>query len=145
VVKGEHSASAAGYDLVRSACALGFDGPESREAYVSAFLVLLDPGVEIVTDPTEPNRSSRRGLEDADELIRASVADWDAYRIQAKEIVELGDLIVASGRVLARARGGGPKVELPFASVWTVRDGRVKKIESFSDTTEAAAAYGPLK
>jgi ketosteroid isomerase-like protein len=109
---------------------------------VSAFLALLDPAVEIVTDPSEPNGGSQRGRDDARELIRSSVADWDAFRVRTKEVVEVGGLILVSGRVVARGRGGVEKVELPFASLWTVRDGRVKRIESFSDRAEATAACG---
>jgi ketosteroid isomerase-like protein len=145
VVKDDDSAGAAGRDLVCSACALGFDRPDRKEAYVSAFLALLDPAIEIVTDPSEPNGGSQRGREHAGELIRTSVADWDAYRVRTKEVIELGGLILVSGRVVARGRGDAAKVELPFASVWTVRDGRVKKIESFSDRAEATAAHGGLE
>ena len=129
-------------DLVRAACSLGFARPEDRDAYVSAFLVLLDSGVEVVVDGTEPKTGAQRGVGEVRELLNSSAADWDALRVEAREVVEIGDRVLASGRVVARARDRGARVELPFASVWTPRDGKVARIESYGDRAEAAAVCG---
>ena len=139
---GAEHVSVTSTDLVRAACDLGFARPEDREAYVSTFMVLLDPDVEVVANGSERNGRAKRGVEEVRELLSRSAADWDALRIEAKEVVEIGDRVLASGRVVARARDHGARVELPFASVWTPRDGKVARIESYGDRAEAAAVCG---
>ena len=129
-------------DLVRAACGLGFARPEEREAYVSTFMVLLDPDVEVVADGSEHAGRAQRGVQEVRELLSSSAADWDALRIEAREVVEIGDRVLASGRVVARSRDRGARVELPFASVWTPRNGKVARIESYGDRAEAAAVCG---
>jgi hypothetical protein len=60
-------------DPVRTACGLGFARPEDREAYVSAFMVLLDSGVEVVADGSEHNGRAQRGR-DPDRVLSSSVS-----------------------------------------------------------------------
>jgi ketosteroid isomerase-like protein len=55
---------------------------------------------------------------------------------------DAGDKVVALVRQRGRSRAAGTPVEMSFAQVWTIRDGKEARMEMYSDPAEALAATG---
>jgi ketosteroid isomerase-like protein len=58
------------------------------------------------------------------------------------EFLDAGENIVALGRHQGRALSTGVVVDIPFAHVWTVRDGRLVRCRMFTDTACLCQAAG---
>jgi ketosteroid isomerase-like protein len=75
----------------------------------------------------------RRFLGDMDE-------DWSQFRIDPVELHELGDRVVAIGRVRALGRGSGVDVDSVAGFVVELRDGQIIRVTSHSDPEAALRA-----
>ena len=100
---------------------------------------LLDPDVEwglFAFAPTQGyagREGVKRWLADIGEM-------FEGLRIEPSEFVELGDKVVVVSRMSGRGRGSSAAVEQPLVSVWTFREGRVVRLESFQEREEALRA-----
>ncbi|HEY1269260.1 MAG TPA: nuclear transport factor 2 family protein [Candidatus Binatia bacterium] len=63
-------------------------------------------------------------------------------RFRADEYITSGDQCVVLGRIQGKARKSGAPVDVPFAHVWTVGDGRLQRLRAFTDTATMARALG---
>ena len=70
------------------------------------------------------------------------LAPWRSYRTDVEETIDLGDKVVVLVRDFARRAGGAPEVALTSAAVWTVRDGKVARVEFCADRDTALKAVG---
>lgn len=97
----------------------------------------LDPEIEWVIAREHP---AARTLPALDEL-RAYRDDWlesmPGMRVQYDEFVEGGDLVIATGRVVATGVGSDAEVSVPIGFVFRFRDGRVVSVQEFLDPEEA--------
>jgi len=80
------------------------------------------------------------GLEDV--LERFLVNFYAAFdvRFVAEEFIAAGEEVVALGRIQGKTRKGGVAVDVPFAHVWTVREGYLQRMRAFTDTAVLARA-----
>lgn len=114
---------------------------------VRSFLVLddfdealahADPG--IVWNPVE--ESSAEGHE----AVRASTArwkrEWDEYELIPEEFADLGDRVVVTVRFRMRGRGSGIEVDARLYDVFTLRDGKIVRMDQFAERSEALEAAG---
>jgi uncharacterized protein len=127
-------------ELLRRAYTIQFDrlSPGSVRAAIQAFVDLLGPEVEFEPLEDEPGERAVRGREAVMRLLEEASEDWDACRYEAHECIHLGeDRVMVTGRVIARGRDGGAEVDLPFAHVWTLRDGLASRIEAYADAAQA--------
>ena len=69
-------------------------------------------------------------------------ADWEDLQVPIDELRESGDKVVVIGRLTARGRVSGIDLDVRIGTVWEVRDGKVVRMESFSDPDEALGAAG---
>jgi ketosteroid isomerase-like protein len=68
---------------------------------------------------------------------------WDDFRADLDDTVDGGDRVVALGRFCGRPKANGRDVEVPFALVWTMRDGRAVDVVEHVDTAPLIAALRP--
>jgi ketosteroid isomerase-like protein len=68
---------------------------------------------------------------------------WDDFRADLDDTVDGGDRVVALGRFCGRPKANGRYVEVPFALVWTMRDGRAVDVVEHVDTALLIAALRP--
>jgi uncharacterized protein len=82
------------------------------------------------------------GLDDILERFLTSFYGALDVHFAAEEFVSSGETVVALGRIQGKTRQAGVPVDLPFAHVWTVRDGRLQRMRAFTDTRLLARALG---
>jgi ketosteroid isomerase-like protein len=62
---------------------------------------------------------------------------FDDFSVDLLEVEELAGRVVASMRQRGRGKTSGAEVEHRFTHVWTVRDGRAVRLQSFADRDDA--------
>ena len=88
-------------------------------------------------------RASYAGLDGLRAAWLDWLSPWESYRAEIEDVIDAG-----GGRVLVRtrdfARPNGASREVYFngATVWSLRDGRVARIEFYWNPEEALAAVG---
>jgi ketosteroid isomerase-like protein len=67
---------------------------------------------------------------------------WTSYRTHIDELIDLGDRVLALVRDYGRRADLDVEVEAVGGAIWTVRDGKVSRIEFFPDRAQALEAAG---
>jgi ketosteroid isomerase-like protein len=105
---------------------------------VEEALAYADPG--IVWNPIEELPTQGH------EAVRASLAhwkaEWDDYRVVPEEFVDMGDHVVVTVRLGGRGRGSGVEIDARFYDLYTLRDGKIVRMDQFSERSEALEAVG---
>jgi ketosteroid isomerase-like protein len=119
------------------------------EAYnrrdTDAFLEAFDPVAEI--HPLTLAMFGRQGtIYRGHEGIREFIRDVDevlpGIQVEALEIRDLGERIVANGRIHAQGRTSGAEVESPIAWLVELRASKIVRMRDFLDPREALEAAG---
>ena len=67
---------------------------------------------------------------------------WEERRIEPQGFLDAGDDVVVLLHEFRRGRGSGVELEIDTAVVFTVRDGRVVRMQGFMDRAAAEKAAG---
>jgi ketosteroid isomerase-like protein len=62
---------------------------------------------------------------------------FDDFTVDLLQVEELAGRVVASMRQRGRGKASGAEVEHRFTHVWTLRDGRAVRLQSFADREDA--------
>ena len=102
----------------------------------------FDPEAVLVLHPPLPDAGDYVGVEAIKKYTRDFLEPWSELTISADELTEAGDRALAS--VTQRGVGGGSGIstELRYFHVWSLRDGRVTRLESIQDAATAREAAG---
>jgi uncharacterized protein len=102
----------------------------------------LDPEVELLPIRAQLEGTSYRGHDGYRRLVADFDEDWEDLRLLPERIRESGDRVVVSGRMVASGRASGIELDIPLALLYELRNGKVVRLESFSDPDEALEAIG---
>jgi uncharacterized protein len=80
------------------------------------------------------------GLQDVLERFLTSFYRALDVHFIAEEFIAERDEVVALGRIQGKTRKTGVPVDVPFAHVWTVREGYLQRMRAFTDTALLAHA-----
>jgi uncharacterized protein len=107
-------------------------------ADVDEALLYADPG--IVWNPIEELPTQGHAA------VRASLAhwkaEWDDYKVMPEEFVDAGDRVVVTVRLGGRGRGSGVEIEARFYDVYTLSDGKIVRMDQFTERSEALEVVG---
>ena len=113
---------------------------------VQRFLVLeVDEALtyahpEIVWNPAEESAA------EGHDAVRASLVrwkgEWDDYELLPEEFEHVGDRVVVAVRMRARGRASGIPVDARFYDVYTLRQGKIVRMDQFTRRSEAREAAG---
>jgi ketosteroid isomerase-like protein len=67
---------------------------------------------------------------------------WEGAETTLEEVIGLGDRVFVAARFHARGRASGVEVESRLYDVYTVRDGKVLRIDEYATRDEALEAAG---
>jgi len=104
-----------------------------------AGFALLDPDFEWL-EPQTLLGGDHRGLGEVREGIQAQLEVWDEFTIEPEEFHEVGDRVAVPIRQRARGCSSGAAVEIRIGHLWTVRDGKVIRLEVFPAREDARKA-----
>ena len=109
---------------------------------VEALLALSHPEVEWVNPDYAVEPGTRHGLAGFRKAIEATHDSFAELRFHIEEIIDVEDRVVATGIMSARGKGSGVEMRQPFGNVFTIKDGKVIRMQWYNDTAEARAAAG---
>jgi ketosteroid isomerase-like protein len=109
---------------------------------VERLVATCSPDVEFDLPTARLARTGQpyHGHEGVRTYMRDAARVWTELRLEAREFHEIGDLVVAVGRVYAW--GEGRVVDPPSAWVWKLRDGLVLRVTVYESRSEAFVAAG---
>jgi ketosteroid isomerase-like protein len=117
-----------GYDSWRDRRSLDFDLLDLNIEWRTADL--LDGGVVL------------HGHEGVRNWFRQMDQIWDDMWWDVERLGDAGDQVVAITRAHARGRDSGAMTELVIGTVWTIRDGKAVRVETYMDPADALEAVG---
>ena len=107
-----------------------------------AFAAHLHPDVEHVS----VNRVEDKVVHHDAEAFRRGwsmwIEPWESYRQEINEVHDCGERVLLLVTHFARASGTDHEVKMKGAGLWTVRDGLIVRLESYTDPAEALKAVG---
>jgi ketosteroid isomerase-like protein len=109
---------------------------------VEAALTLLDPEIVWVQNPNAPDPRTYYGHDGIRELREVFADAFEDVRLEAERFIDVSDRVVSLGCMRARGVGSGVEVRSPRGWVWTVRDGKVVRHQSFDNHEAALEAAG---
>jgi ketosteroid isomerase-like protein len=69
--------------------------------------------------------------------LRTWLSEWEHWRAEADEYLEIGDYVVVLASYLGRGRGSGVEIRHEGAHVFKLRDGKVVRLEIFANRRKA--------
>jgi ketosteroid isomerase-like protein len=108
---------------------------------VDEALAYADP--EVVWNPAEEAASHGH------DAVRASLvrwkSEWDDYELVPEGFEDMGDRVLVAVLVRARGRGSGVEVDARFHEVYTLHQGKIVRMDQFTQRSEALEAVGLRK
>jgi uncharacterized protein len=104
-----------------------------------ALFELLDPNIEwkALEDPVP-----KHGVEGVLESVGGWFQVWDDFHIEAEELIDGGDHVVAVVMERGRIAGSDEDVTQRFFQVWTIRNGKIVAFHEYKTRREATEAAG---
>ena len=108
---------------------------------VNSFKSLLADDVEWDIAEGFPKGGVYRGLDTTVSDFFPFLADFDEFYAKGDEYFESGDHVIVLGHYFGVSKVGR-KVKSRFAHFWTIRDGKVARLQQTADTLLIAQALG---
>ena len=114
---------------------------EAFAATLAAAGDVLDPELESAAVWLGADRSYR-GVEGFRRMWLDWLEPWATYHVEVEKILEEGDRAIVMIRDRGRHRDSDAEVELLAGSVWTVRAGRIVRVELYANREDLLEATG---
>ena len=108
----------------------------------------FEPWIEAFAEDSEfipqraPIQGTYRGRDALREFLADNAENFDVFHPSYQDVRDLGDRVLAIGRLRIQGKEGGVELEVPSALVVTYRDGKAVRFEDFGDERKALAAVG---
>jgi ketosteroid isomerase-like protein len=112
------------------------------EGEFRASLEVFHPDVVFVMGPGFPEAGEYHGVTEIEEYTRAFLEPWSRIAIEAEEIADAGDRVVAAVRQHGIGGGSGAPTEFRYFQAWTFRDGKAIRLENFRRREDAFRGAG---
>lgn len=109
---------------------------------IAGMLALLDPDVEWVPVLAVLQGGVYRGHEDFRRWVEDLDSDWESFEVFQDEMRDLGDRVLVFGRWRARGRASGAESEQPGTWLYDIKGGKIVRLQTFTNRTEALGAVG---
>jgi hypothetical protein len=114
---------------------------EAWAAWIETFARHAYPEFECAR-PSVPGGKVYRGPGGLRTLSLDWLTAWTTYRSVVEEAIDCDDRVLTLQRSYARLADSAHEIEFAPANVWTVRDGKIARVEYYTDRTEALKAVG---
>jgi ketosteroid isomerase-like protein len=105
-----------------------------------AGFALLDEDFEWLEPEQTLLSGNHRGFAEVRQAIEAQLEVWDEFTIEPEEFHEIGDRVAVPIRQRARGGASGVEVEIRIGHLWTVREGKIVRLEVFPAREDARKA-----
>jgi ketosteroid isomerase-like protein len=89
-----------------------------------------------------PERQTYEGIDGARQFLADWTSAWDDWRLEVRELIDAGDEVVAILHQSGISKTTGLRVDMDFAQLWTVDEGRETYMRMYADPDEALRAAG---
>jgi ketosteroid isomerase-like protein len=89
-----------------------------------------------------PEQQTYDGIEGARQFLADWTSAWEDWRLEVKELIDAGEDVVAIVHQSGRSKATGLEVNMDFAQVWTLQDGKQTRMRMYADPDEALRAVG---
>jgi ketosteroid isomerase-like protein len=87
-----------------------------------------------------PSRRTLKGKDAFRESTQEWLSVWQSVHVETDAVEAYGDRVVAHGNWVTKGRVSGVEGTMPIHIVFTVRDGRIARVEWYEDHARAVAA-----
>jgi ketosteroid isomerase-like protein len=102
----------------------------------------LSPDVEFHVSGAFPDLDAvYRGHDGVRRLNDQLNEPWEQFKLEPDRFIDLGEQVLVLSHFRAKGRDG-IEVRLPFAHLWTLRDGLVVRMDAFAGHEQALDALG---
>jgi ketosteroid isomerase-like protein len=104
-----------------------------------------DPDVEWDTTHFEawPDDEVYRGLDEVRRFLEEEwLGSWENLEARVEDVLDAGDRVVVFWLQRMVGRGSGVPVEMRMGQVCTVRDGKITRLDNYTDRAKALEAAG---
>jgi hypothetical protein len=102
---------------------------------------LIHPEIDIV-DHDIPDAGTYHGHAGLAKWLQDWGSAWESWEVEPTQLMDAGDFVVALFTMIARGKGSGASATRRNATVNTVRNGMVSRIDYYTTEEEALAAAG---
>ncbi len=105
---------------------------------------LAEPDFEVVMVGPDylPQAAERAGPDGFQEAWLDWTSPFESFRIDLERVIDAGDRVVSLVRQTGRTKTGGVEIEASAGAVWTIRDGKLTRVEFHLDREAALRAAG---
>jgi len=107
---------------------------------IEAFLDLVHPDAEWLPIKGKLEGTVYRGHEGVRRFLAELAEDFEDVRLESPAVSERGDMVVVCGGYRARGVASGVELAFPLTQVAQFRDGKIVRLEAYSDPSEALEA-----
>lgn len=134
-------------DVVRELYGYNWASLGSRREGLAIATQIFAEGFSYQLDPTLFGTRALTRVQDIELFLQAFETDFRELRQRPDKVLEApanaeGERVVVLGEIIGRGRLSGLPFRSPFGHVWTLRDGRIAKLEGYLDHEVALAAGG---
>ena len=102
----------------------------------------LDPNVVLVVGREFPDAGTSLGPEAVRDYTTRFLEQWDRLTMSAEEIRHSGDTVLVRTRQRGSGKTSGVESEMTYFWILTFRGGKIIRLESVRDETQALEAAG---
>ncbi len=107
-----------------------------------AYMELLDPGIEWHVAREDPDTTVHHGADEVRGYLEQWVDTFADLRLDMEEPCDLGDRVLVVIRMHGHGTGSGVPLDERVSFLFSLRHGRVTRVEEFFDRNEAQRAAG---
>jgi uncharacterized protein len=109
---------------------------------IQTVLSLMDSEIETRVDRAFPEWEPFYGRDGFMSFLQAWLEPWETYRVQVDKLIDAGERVLVAATEFGRSKDTGFDVEQRSYHVWTLKDGRAVRLDSFFEWSEALEAAG---
>jgi ketosteroid isomerase-like protein len=103
---------------------------------------IVDPEVTVTTRPDQPDVSDHHGVDGLIAFLGEWAEAWAEYTFEVQRVRNLGDLVIASARQRGQGKRSGVPIDDEVTFVFSVRNGRIVRLQMFGVEQQALEALG---